>query len=40
MLTTKQAVLRRFWYALMPMTALDDEPTPAVGTRAVAKRVH
>ncbi|GAC1389814.1 MAG: aromatic ring-hydroxylating dioxygenase subunit alpha [Variovorax sp.] len=26
MLTTRQNVLRRFWYALMPMTALDDGP--------------
>ncbi len=28
MLTTKQPVLRRFWYALMPMTALDAGPQP------------
>ena len=28
MLTTRQNVLRRFWYALMPMTALSDGPKP------------
>jgi phenylpropionate dioxygenase-like ring-hydroxylating dioxygenase large terminal subunit len=28
MLTTKQNVLRRFWYALMPMSFLDDGPKP------------
>ena len=28
MLTTQQPVLRRFWYALMPMSALDDGPKP------------
>ncbi len=28
MLTTKQNVLRRFWYALMPMSFLDDGPRP------------
>ena len=28
MLVTQQPVLRRFWYALMPMTALDDGPKP------------
>ncbi|MCP5853773.1 Rieske 2Fe-2S domain-containing protein, partial [Klebsiella pneumoniae] len=28
MLVTKQPVLRRFWYALLPMTALDDGPKP------------
>jgi phenylpropionate dioxygenase-like ring-hydroxylating dioxygenase large terminal subunit len=28
MLVTKQPVLRRFWYALMPMTSLDDGPKP------------
>ncbi|MEC5385740.1 aromatic ring-hydroxylating dioxygenase subunit alpha [Uliginosibacterium sp. H3] len=28
MLVTKQKVLRRFWYALMPMTSLDDGPKP------------
>ena len=28
MLVTKQPVLRRFWYALMPMTSLDDGPRP------------
>ena len=28
MLTSQQAVLRRFWYALMPMTALDAGPQP------------
>ncbi|WP_066254498.1 aromatic ring-hydroxylating dioxygenase subunit alpha [Hydrogenophaga flava] len=28
MLVTKQPVLRRFWYALMPITHLDDGPKP------------
>lgn len=28
MLVTQQAVLRRFWYALMPMSQLDDGPQP------------
>ena len=28
MLVTKQPVLRRFWYALMPVTSLDDGPKP------------
>ena len=28
MLVTLQPVLRRFWYALMPMSALDDGPKP------------
>ena len=28
MLTTQQKVLRRFWYALMPMSFLDDGPKP------------
>ncbi|THF29113.1 hypothetical protein E5170_18070 [Pseudomonas atacamensis] len=28
MLVTKQPVLRRFWYALLPMTALDAGPQP------------
>ncbi|MDQ8021547.1 MAG: aromatic ring-hydroxylating dioxygenase subunit alpha [Moraxellaceae bacterium] len=28
MLVTKQPVLRRFWYALMPMSDLDDGPKP------------
>jgi phenylpropionate dioxygenase-like ring-hydroxylating dioxygenase large terminal subunit len=28
MLVTKQPVLRRFWYALMPMSHLDDGPKP------------
>ena len=28
MLTTKQKTLRRFWYALMPMSLLDDGPKP------------
>jgi phenylpropionate dioxygenase-like ring-hydroxylating dioxygenase large terminal subunit len=28
MLTTKQNVLRKFWYALMPMSSLDDGPKP------------
>ncbi|MGZ9710339.1 aromatic ring-hydroxylating dioxygenase subunit alpha [Glaciimonas sp. GNP009] len=28
MLVTKQPVLRRFWYALMPMSSLEDGPKP------------
>ena len=28
MLTTRQPVLRRFWYALVPMSHLDDGPKP------------
>ena len=28
MLVTRQPVLRRFWYALFPMTDLDDGPKP------------
>ena len=28
MLTTQQKVLRRFWYALMPMSFLDEGPKP------------
>lgn len=28
MLVTQQAVLRRFWYALMPMSQLDAGPQP------------
>ena len=28
MLVTQQPVLRRFWYALMPMAHLDDGPKP------------
>jgi phenylpropionate dioxygenase-like ring-hydroxylating dioxygenase large terminal subunit len=28
MLVTQQKVLRKFWYALMPMSALDDGPQP------------
>ena len=28
MLSTKQPVLRRFWYAIMPMDHLKDGPKP------------
>ena len=28
MLVTQQPVLRRFWYALMPISMLDDGPRP------------
>ena len=28
MLVTQQPVLRRFWYALMPISMLDDGPKP------------
>jgi len=28
MLVTKQPVLRRFWYPVMPSSRLDDEPAP------------
>ena len=28
MLVTKQPILRRFWYALMPLQMLDDGPKP------------
>ena len=28
MLVTRQPVLRRFWYALFPVSAIDDGPKP------------
>jgi hypothetical protein len=37
MLVTRQKVLRRFWYAIMPMTQLDAGPQPF--TRALLMEV-